>query len=154
MQFSYLVYICSVVYLNVIKCNSLLSRPFFLKTFSFKNLSFKDFLVSKKLVIKLDLTNFFSFCCKSRMQYLTWILTLYPVGMWAILNNRLTCQTTNEQGDQMSIPTSENTADWIHLVIFKPMKVILLTQSTFKVTTYIVFVPYLCMIIYKILREI
>ena len=52
-------------------------------------------------------------------------------------------QITDEQGEQMSIPPPENTADWVHPIIFKPMKAIWLTWSTFKVTTYIDFAPYL-----------
>ena len=77
------------------------------------------------------------------MQYITCILILYLVGMWAILNNPLTPQITDKKGDQMSIPLPKNTADWIHLVIFETMKSIWLTRSTFKVTTYRDFSPYL-----------
>ena len=61
------------------------------------------------------------------MQYLAWILILYPVWMWAILNNPMAPQITDEKGDQMSIPPPENTADWVYPVIFEPLKAIWLT---------------------------
>ena len=77
------------------------------------------------------------------MMYLAWILIFCSIETWAVLNNPLSPQIIDEQGDQMSIPPPENTADWVHSVIFEPMKAICLTQSTFKVTTYIDFAPYL-----------
>ena len=76
-------------------------------------------------------------------MYIAWILIICPVGTWAVLNTPLNPQITDEQGDQMSILPLENTADWVHSVIFEPMKAIWWTQSTFKVTTYIDFTPYL-----------
>ena len=77
------------------------------------------------------------------MMYLAWILIFCSTWTWAVLNNPLNPQITDEQGDQMSIHPLENTADWVHSVIFEPMKAICLTQSIFKVTTYIDFAPYL-----------
>ena len=77
------------------------------------------------------------------MMYLAWILIFCSIETWAVLNNPLSPQIIDEKGDQMSIPPPENTADWVHSVIFEPMKAIHLTQSTFKVTTYIDFAPYL-----------
>ena len=43
----------------------------------------------------------------------------------------------------MSILPLENTADWVHSVIFEPMKAIHLNWSTFKVTMCIDFASYL-----------
>ena len=77
------------------------------------------------------------------MMYIAWILTICPVGTWAVLNTPLNPQITDEEGYQMSIPPQENTAEWVHPVIFEPMKAIWLTQSTFKVAIYIDFVPFL-----------
>ena len=77
------------------------------------------------------------------MMYLAWILIFCSIETWVVLNNLLSPQIIDEQGDQMSIPPQENTADWVHSFIFEPMKAICLTQSTFKVTTYIDFAPYL-----------
>ena len=93
------------------------------------------------------------------MMYIAWILIFCPVGTWAVLNTPLNPQITDEPGDQMSIPPTGNTADWVHPVIFEPMKAIQLTQSTFRVTTYINFALILkpfrqCKIICKILRKI
>ena len=56
------------------------------------------------------------------MMYLAWILIFCSTGTWAVLNNPSNPQITDEQGDQMSIPPLENTADWVHSVIFEPMK--------------------------------
>ena len=81
--------------------------------------------------------------CRSKIMYLAWILIFCFIETWAVLNNPLTPQIVDEQWDQMSIPPPENTADWVHPVIFEPMKAICLTQSTFKVTTYIDFVSHL-----------
>ena len=83
--------------------------------------------------------------CRSKMMYLAWILIFYFIETCDVMNNPLTPQIVDEQGDQMSIPPPppENTADWVNSFIFEPMKAICLTQSTFKVTTYIDFAPYL-----------
>ena len=77
------------------------------------------------------------------MMHIAWILIICPVGTWAILNTPLNPQITDEQGDQMSSLPPENTADWVHPVIFEPMKAIWLTRYTSKVTIYIDFAPYL-----------
>ena len=61
------------------------------------------------------------------MMYIAWILIFCPAGTWAVLNTPLNPQITNEEGDQMSITSLENTADWIHPVIFEPIKAIQLT---------------------------
>ena len=76
-------------------------------------------------------------------MYLAWILIFCSIETWAVLNNPLSPQVIDEQGDQMSLPPPENTADWVHSVIFEPMKAICLTHSTLKITTYIDFAPYL-----------
>ena len=77
------------------------------------------------------------------MMYLAWILIFCSIETWAVLNNPLNPHITDEQGDVMSIPPPKNTADWVHSVIFEPMKAIHLTRSTFKNTMYIDFAPYL-----------
>ena len=52
------------------------------------------------------------------MMYLAWILIFCSTETWAIQNNPLSPQITDEQGDQMSIPPPENTADWGTLSYF------------------------------------
>ena len=77
------------------------------------------------------------------MMCIAWILIFCSVWTWAVLNTPWNPQITDEQGGQMSIPPPESTADWVHPLIFEPIKAIQLTQSTFRITSYIDIAPYL-----------
>ena len=77
------------------------------------------------------------------MMYLAWILIFCFIETWAFLNNPLTPQILMNKEIKCQFLPPGNTADWVHSVIFELMKAIHLTPSTFKVTTYIDFAPYL-----------
>ena len=80
-------------------------------------------------------------------QHIETLVTLLIFYQWCMCSHSQLLPTDQVKvgsinGVQQSLPPPENTADWVHPVIFEPQKTIRLTRSTFKVTTYIDFAPY------------
>ena len=58
---------------------------------------------------------------------------------WAILQE----PSLPSPGQLLSLPLPQNKNKWVHLVIFEPQLMIQLTQSSYKVTSFLEFQPFL-----------
>ena len=73
---------------------------------------------------------------------------LLPLALWAyLLPTSFSLVSKPNQfdpvDDQLSDPPTENKQNWAHPIIFKPQPKIQLTRSSYQVTTFLDFAPYI-----------
>ena len=67
-----------------------------------------------------------------------WSLLCSVLITWAILPE----PSMSSPGQLLSLPPSKNKNKWLHPVIFEPQPKIHLTQSSYKVTSFLTFNPF------------